>query len=438
MISASRSEAGRAEALPGPVPADFYWGCGTSPTQIEGQTVNEWAPFVSRDGRRADDGPDHWRRWREDFGLLDGLGANAYRIGLDWGRLQPAAQAPLDPAVLDHYTAMLADLRRRGIEPFLTLFHFACPTWLAAQGGWLHPQAPAYFDDFVGRLLRALPPIRYWITFNEPAVHVFMAYALGEFPPCRRRRFDLALRALHRQRDAHRRVFARLKAADGAHQIGITKHVKYFSPLYPWHPLHRLTARLAKGLFDRWGLDPFLRAGAQKTADFLGINFYGRMRMCCFNGVSPLTGFPPEMLEQHGMACDDMWEQDPDRLVDCLSEAAGRTGLPLFITENGVATRDEDLRCRYLVEHVRNVQTALAQGIDLRGYFYWSLIDNYEWGEGLSKRFGLIGVDFDHPRRPRQPRPAAALYHRIAEAGGVPYERRAARKSGSSCEPTPA
>jgi beta-glucosidase/6-phospho-beta-glucosidase/beta-galactosidase len=147
------------------------------------------------------------------------------------------------------------------------------------------------------------------------------------------------------------------------------------------------------------------------------------MRMKGLNGISPLTGYTPEELERHGAECDDMWEQDSAGLVDCLREVSRRSGLPLFITENGVATEDEGLRTRYLIEHLESCHEAIRQGIDLRGYFYWSLVDNFEWGEGLSKRFGLLEVDFEDKNRRRSFRPAANVYAKISGDNALPSNR---------------
>jgi beta-glucosidase len=400
-------------------PAAFLWGCGTSPTQVEGQTCNEWRRFVARDGTSPDGGPDHWERFEADFDLLSAMHLNAYRLGLDWGRLQPDGPGPLAAAPARRYGEMLASLQRRGVEPFLTLFHFCCPEWLAADGGWCHPRAPEHFADFVRRVVSIAAGVRYWITFNEPVVYALMGYVLGEFLPGRRRRVDLCLRALGQMRRAHGLAYAIIRESLPQAQAGFTKHFKAFSPLRPWHPVDRVMAWSATSVFDRWGTRQFLAHQGRPACDFVGVNYYGRMRMKGLQGVSPLTGFSAEALAAHGALCDDMWEQDPRYLEACLADIAARTGLPLFVTENGVATSDEALRSHYLLAHLQSCQAALRRGVDLRGYFYWSLLDNFEWSEGLSKRFGLAGVDFDHPDRPRRLRPAGRLLGAAARANGL-------------------
>jgi beta-glucosidase len=318
---------------------------------------------------------------------------------------------------------MLADLRMRGVTPFLTLFHFACPKWLAARGGWAAADAPGLFADFAARVAEMVDgEVLHWITINEPVVHAFMAYVMREFPPQKRLRFDLAFRALCNMARGHALAWRAIKERLPAAEVGITKHCKHFAPLRAWHPIDRICAFAADRFFDRWGLGLFLQHGGEPVSTFLGVNYYGRMRFRGLNALSPLTGFDPEVLELHGAACDDMWEQDPAGLADCLAELSGRIELPLYVTENGVATRDEDLREQYMVDHLRACHEAIRRRVNLRGYFYWTLMDNFEWGEGLSKRFGLLDVDFSDRKRYRRMRPAARRFGEFAAANAVTPE----------------
>jgi beta-glucosidase len=419
-----------APALPEPrilaFPPGFAWGCGTSPTQIEGETMNEWSGFVARDGTSPDDGPNHWRRYRYDFKAMADLGLNAYRLGFDWGRLQRSPFGDFDRETTLRYLEMLAELRGYGVEPYLTLFHFACPKWLAREGGWLNPQAPSMFADFAERVAFITDgEIRHYVTVNEPEVYAFMAYVMREFPPRHHRRLGQCLEALRNLRRGHALAYERIKAKQPNAQIGITKHFKRYLPCRAWHPLDRLVTFCANALFDRWGLSGFLRHAGKPVSDFVGVNYYGRMRMKGFQGLSPLTGHAAEKLKQeYGAECDDMWEQDPTYLADCLREVAARTRLPVYVTENGVATGDEELRTRYLLQHLAACHQAIQGGADVRGYFYWSLLDNFEFGEGLSKRFGLMSVNYVDPNRRRDLRPAGKIYAAIARRNGMKEEQR--------------
>ncbi len=398
-------------------PPGFFWGCATSPTQVEGDTVNEYAGFRARDGSNPDMGPAHLRRYRYDFKCLKSLNMKAYRLGFDWGRLQPGPMAELDRDALLRYLEMLAELRSHGIEPFLTLFHFACPRWLAALGGWLHPESPAWFADFAARLARFTDgEVRYWVTMNEPVGYAALAYVFGQFLPGRRWRYGQYATALGNLQLAHARAYDAIKAQSPEAQIGIAKHIKEFMPLRAWHPLDRLGSWLALRRFHHDGLRRFVQAPSR--SDFIGVNYYGRLRTCGLTGFSPACGSSRADLARYGADCDDMWEQNPDYLLPALREVYRQYHLPLFVTENGVATDNEQLRLRLLRAHLLKCHEAVGYGIDLRGFFYWSLMDNFEWIEGLGKRFGLMAVDFGDDNRRRDLRRTACVYGEIAKNNG--------------------
>lgn len=398
-------------------PDGFLWGSATSPTQVEGCTQNEWSGFVARDGGGPDDGCDAWENFEGDFGFMQAMGLNAFRIGLDWGRLQSGPGAELDAAAVERYRQMLDWLVRRDIVPFVTLFHFACPKWMADQGGWTNRRAPEWFADFARRVARLGLPARHWITVNEPGVYLTMAYLIGLFPPQRRLAFLRGWRALRHLIRGHHMARAALRSADPDARVGITKHFKYFMPYRRWHPIDRLNTWLCKTFFMRRILEAFLkdpahadRDGRMEGCDFIGVNYYGRMRIKGFGDVSPVSGSPPGFFERANASCDDMWEQDPEWLARLLPSLTRRYGLPLFITESGFATRDESLRVRLFREHVEGMHEAIRLGADIRGYFYWCLTDNFEWAEGYSKKFGLAEVDFASQDRPRTLRPIARAY----------------------------
>lgn len=403
-------------------PDGFFWGCATSPTQIEGETVNEWAGYIAHDGSTPDDACNHWRRYRHDFRCLSTLNMNSYRFGFDWGRLQPGPFEPFERETSLRYMEMLAELRSHGIEPFLTLFHFACPQWMAHKQGWLHPESPAWFADFAQRLVEMTDgEVRHWITINEPVVYAFMAYVRGMFPPKRRHRYLQACTVLRHMQQAHALAYDAIHKEQPEARVGIAKHVKRFIPMRVWNPLDHLGARLAIRCFDRAWLDGFLHLQDRPISDFLGVNYYGRLRMKLYGAFSPVTGATRHQLHRCGITdtCDDMWEQDAEWLPVCLQALATRHRLPLYISENGVATDNETLRRHWLQAHLLKCHEALENGVDIRGYFYWSLLDNFEWAEGLTKRFGLMAVDFEDPGRRRDIRRTGFHYAAIARKNGV-------------------
>ena len=400
-------------------PPHFLWGSATSPTQVEGDTRNEWADFIARDGSHPDSGCNNWHDFERDFRLLEEMHLNAYRLGLDWGRLQSAPGAPLNPEVLCRYRQMLDWLRARGIEPFVTLFHFACPKWLALIGGWSNPRSPELFADFVQKVAEAGLPVRNWITINEPGVYLTMAYVIGIFPPHKRFSFLKAWRAFGNLVRAHGLARRALRAADAGAQVGIAKHFKYFLPHRRWHIVDAFNSWLCKAFFTLHILEAFLNKGC----DFIGVNYYGRLRVRGFTDISPVSGTPASYFAGIESSCDDMWEQDPQWLRKLLGSLTRRYDMPLYITESGFATDDEQHRLNLLYEHIESVHEALKDGADIRGFVYWSLTDNFEWAEGYTKKFGLAGIDFNTQERERFIRPVGNLYAAIS--------RQSARKTPS-------
>jgi len=400
-------------------PDSFFWGASTSPTQVEGQIVNEWASFTANDGTHPDQGGDHWQAFENDAAYLPEMNLNAFRMGLDWGRLQHGPYHDLDPQAVERYKQMLQFLTSRGITPMLTLFHFACPYWLAAKGGWLNPETPRLFADFVHKVLAAGIHADYWVTVNEPGVYVTMAYVLGLFPPQQRLSLLKARRALGGMIEGHlyayRLIHARLPQA----KVGIAKHVKRIVPNRRWHPVDSLNAAVIQNVFCDRILGDFTRYEGEKVADFLGMNFYGKLRIHGFKDISPISGDPRGVLQKIGALCDDMWEHDAGWLPECASALQQKWGLPIQVTECGFATDDEDLRCRLLLEHIQAIAEAIRRGVKIEGLFYWSLVDNFEWAEGMGKRFGLVGIDFNDPNRPRTLRPAAQLLSQIVGANAL-------------------
>ncbi len=395
-------------------PSNFLWGAATSPTQIEGNTKNEWAGFIARDGAVADDGCNHWEDYERDFTLLKDIGLNSYRLGLDWGRLQRAPGAPLCEESLTRYRQMLEWLRGNNIEPLVTLHHFANPAWLANSGGWANAHSIAYFSNFVSRLLDAGLPVKYWVTVNEPGVYLTMGYLIGLFPPKKHYAFYQGYKALKNLSLAHSAARAMIKDRNPEAMVGIAKHFKYFTPFRKWHFIDKVNAYLCKHLFTLRVLESFVYdRNGNIDCDFIGVNYYGRMRVRGFGDMSPVSGAPQDFFEKAGVSCDDMWEQDPQWMSRLLCSLTKRYGLPLYITESGFATEDEELRHRLLAEHLKSLEKAINKGADVRGFYYWTLTDNFEWAEGFTKKFGLAGIDFKSRDKKRVLRPVARYYSEV-------------------------
>jgi beta-glucosidase len=437
-------------------PAGFHWGAATAPYQNEGGLHGtDWYTFESSCGQcshdRADDGPDSWNRWEADLDLARAGKHNAIRLGIDWSRVFPdGMDAPPDAAAVARYHEILRGARERGLRPLVTLHHFATPTWLA--GAWLHADAAARFEDwarFAGAEFGA--EVDWWVTINEPIVYVTFGYLLGSWPPGHVADLASALQAVDALLDGHARAYDALHAADTvdadgdgrAAWVSITSHQR----VYRGKTTSAEDARAAAILqslgnrlffdalvlgrrdtnydldFDDPGERDFTRLAGK--LDYLGVNYYG---VALVEAFAP--GTPPPLvgnllladLGPHGFVTpvnDLGWAIYPTGFRPVLEEARAY-GLPILITENGIADADDNQRPRFLVDHLHELAMAIAAGIDVRGYYHWTLVDNFEWAAGFCAKFGLAG--FDPTTRTRTARPSADVYRRIIEANGIPAD----------------
>ncbi|PWJ09098.1 beta-glucosidase [Streptomyces sp. NWU49] len=408
-------------------PAGFLWGVSTSAHQIEGaadaREPSVWDAFTAepgrvRDGSTAAVACDHVHRHREDVALLAGLGVDAYRFSVSWPRVRT-------PGGLDFYDRLVDDLCAAGVRPVPTLFHWDLPAGL----DWLERSTAERFAEYVGEVAGRLGDrVTKWITLNEPAEHTLLGHALGVHAPGRELLFD-ALPAAHHQLLAHGLAVRALRAS-GAGDIGIANS---HGPTWPASPdradveaagfydllLNRLFADpLLLGRYPE-GVDELLPgdAGADleviaEPLDWYGVNYYAPTRVGAprgtetdFGGVRMPAGLPFSVREIEGYPVTDFgWPVVPGALTELLTDFRARYGdrlPPVVITENGCSYEglDDQDRIAYLDGHVRALHRALEAGVDVRGYFVWSLLDNFEWAEGYTRRFGLVHVDFETLRR---------------------------------------
>lgn len=430
-------------------PKGFLLGAATSAHQIEGSLENDWTDWERGrfpdgrphilDGATSQPAADSWNRWREDLAALRALGANAYRLGVEWARLEPAEGA-YDGAAAARYREMLEAYRAAGITPMVTLYHFTLPRWVAARGGWEHAGTVESFRRFAaycGRTFGDLVDL--WCTVNEPNVLAMKAYSMGEWAPGAR---DTA-RAAHVQAALLRGHAAAASAlrehdrtdADGdghATRIGLAQHLRVFQPATR-NPLDFLLARASAEFFN----DAFpasIAAGRVQVSvpgvvridqpceglagslDWYGVNYYSRD----FVAFDPRRPLMPRLFTPERRPKNDLhWEIYPEGLTRVLLESR-RWGWPLYVTENGVADRTGSQRAAFLRAHLFAVDRARAAGADVRGYFHWSLLDNFEWSEGYTGRFGLFSVDFEHDRSlARRPTSGVAEFQAAARRLGL-------------------
>ncbi len=399
---------------------------------MEGGLDNDWTrmerdhPERIRDGSMSGLACDHHARYRDDLRLLAGMSHNAYRFSVEWSRVEPR-EGVFDRNALRHYGDVVRTCRALGLEPVVTLHHFTLPTWLADRGGVLDPGTPRLFARYAALCTETIgADVRWWITINEPSVLAVFGYLYGEWPPLRRgkRGFLAALRGLARMHAAGFTAVHRVASAHGwIARVSIAHHERPMEALNPHSPFDRAATVIPNALFNRW----FLRAcrsgrllppvgagqrvpGLRGSLDYLGLNFYCEERVR-FNVRKP-AGLFSENVTAPGLALSSFgWAIEPDALRRALTRLWEEFHLPIVITENGVADERDELRAGFIVDHLVAVCEALRAGVDVRGYLHWSSMDNFEWAEGYSKRFGLIAVD--RRTMERTPKPSAAVFAEI-------------------------
>jgi beta-glucosidase len=398
-------------------PAGFLWGTATSPTQVEGHVENEWTNFTAQDGGNCRVACDHYHRYAEDVDWMVKLGVNAYRLGIEWSRLQSAPFAPLNRNELARYVDILDRLKAANITPMVVLHHFSNPPWINAGGGWTNAAAILAFVDYVRKLVAALKDrVQLWNTFNEPDTYACLAYLLGGFPPQRKWRLRQFCKVIDHMARAHVQAGQIIRGESGAGrklEVGIAKNWTFFHAYKTYSLWDRTTASVCHYTFNKFVLDAFLGGGRRHASTFIGLNYYGRVRFHHFRAMVPASGTPVKKLADFGFVCDDMVERYPEGLAKILSYLQRKFRLPIYITEHGAASHDEKFRERDLRENLAALHGAMAGGADVRGFFYWSLLDNFEWQFGYTKKFGLLAVDFADEKLPRTMKPLAEVYARI-------------------------
>jgi len=411
-------------------PARFAWGVATSSHQVEGGNLNnQWAAWEQqgriKSGDQAGLACDWWRNAERDFDLAQQLGVNALRLSVEWSRIEPT-EGQWNAEALDRYRQMLFALLARGMRPFVTLHHFTNPLWLEAKGGWAAPDSPQLFERFTQRVVAALGDLcTDWTTFNEPNVYTSLGYFLGEFPPGRRGRFMQLARVTRNLLLAHTAAYHKIHELQRDANVGWAQHYAVFKPQRPESALDRWLAEFIHRRFNQNFADSILDGRApfplnqfgdslpeaQGTCDYVGINYYSRLR-AGFNLRSPKTGFfqltvPPNKPQGDSGVEVPYGEAYPEGLRRAV-DSFKAFNKPIYILENGVPDRDDRIRPWVIQSSLEQMQTMLREGVDLRGYFHWSLTDNFEWNEGWHLRFGLI--ELDPATQERKLRPSAQVY----------------------------
>ncbi|MEO8464114.1 MAG: glycoside hydrolase family 1 protein [Gammaproteobacteria bacterium] len=405
-------------------PQGFLWGAATAAHQVEGGNHwNDWWEYeqAGRLPYASGDCCKHFELFDQDFDLARSLGHNCHRFSIEWSRVEPRA-GQWNDAALRHYGEVIRSLQQHGLEPVVTLHHFTNPAWFTRNGGWQQSDAARQFSRFVERSIEHLPGVRYWITINEPTVLAVQGYINGEWPPLYRRSWWKAVRVLRNLAAAHLAARAAIKKANPGALVGFAHNAQITLPCNP----RKVRDRFAAHLWDQWRNRLFFRllgcrlgeaAANARRLDFIGINYYTRSFVTTDTfGPSALLGRTCKRAHHPEQGPYSMvgWEVFPRGLGSVLDRFS-EYGLPLFVTENGIATEDDDLRRVFLEQHLQVLGESIESGAPILGYMHWSLIDNYEWSLGTRPRFGLAAVDY--ATQQRTPRESARVLQRYATAG---------------------
>jgi len=401
-------------------PDGFLWGAATAAHQVEGNNINSdlWVLEHMEPTLFAEpslDACDHYRRYPEDIQLLAEQGLNTYRFSIEWARIEPE-RGHFSTAQLEHYRRMLAACHENGVIPMATFYHFSSPRWFAAMGGWERQAAADLFARYCDHAARHLGDLlAFATTFNEPNLPMLLRWLpVSEIPIVKVKRMTRqAARALGSDRcgcfflgdaeklrdrmiEAHQRGLEAMKSGPGSYPVGVSVALQDEQPVGPGSKRDRKCAEV---------YDPWLEAAGR--SDFLGVQTYTRCRV----GKRDLGPEPGVELTQMGY---EFW---PEALEACLRYAGSRVPVPIYVTENGVSTEDDARRVEFIRRALEGVRNCLADGIDVRGYIHWSLLDNFEWIMGYRPKFGLVAVD--RATQERSIKPSARYLGEIARQNQI-------------------
>ena len=424
-------------------PNGFLWGAATSAHQVEGNNHNDWtewehtnsARLAAEAARRHTNAPtripdyilnnypnplqeenyisgracDHYNRYGEDFGLVKEMGHNAHRFSIEWSRIEPE-EGKFNQDEIEHYRKVILALRERGIEPFVTLWHWTMPVWFVKKGGFEKSGNIKYFVRFCEYIVKEFSAqgesasggkddITYWITLNEPEIYSVNSYLKGIWPPQKKNLIPY-LSVIVNLIKAYHESYKIIKKINPGAQVGIAKNNIYFEAHR--NKVHNL---MLKKFIDWWWNFYFLNC-IKNHQDFIGLNhyFHNRIKNFKFN-------------QNENKKVSDMgWELYPEAIYYVL-KSLKKYHKPIYITENGLADAKDENREWFIKESLQNIHKAIAEGVDVKGYFHWSLLDNFEWDKGFWPRFGLVEIDYETLER--KPRPSSRVYAEIAKTNTV-------------------
>jgi beta-glucosidase len=414
-------------------PPGFLWGTATAAHQVEGDNSNnDWWAWEEagkiKDGSRSGDACDWWHRAEEDFDRAQAMGQNSHRLSVEWSRIEPQP-GHFDRQAIDRYRQMLAGLRERNLAPMVTLHHFTNPLWLVQMGGWENPAVIPLFTRFASRMVEELGDLcSLWCTINEPVVYTTQGYLRGIWPPGRSD-FALTWCVMNHMAKAHAQVYRAIHRLASRVQVGLVKHMRIFDPANPQDLRDRWVAAVQDHLFNRLFLDAVtegrlrpplglgsLYAPAIDSVDFIGLNYYARDTLAfdpkMAGNLFGRVVFSPEM----ELGPEDWGEIYPPGLY-LLVKKLEKYRKPIYVTECGRPDKTDAHRPRFILTHLAALHRAIAEGAPVKGFYHWTLVDNFEWAEGWSMRFGLIALDEKTGQRTMKR--SGELYAQVCRANAI-------------------
>lgn len=400
-------------------PKDFMWGTSTAAYQIEGNIVNDWSTNGLDAGRAA----NSLKLYKQDISRMKYLANNSYRFSIEWARVEPE-KGNFDLSAIDYYRDLLKELKKNNIKPMVTLHHFTNPVWIAKEGGWENPQTINHYLDFVKFIVNELKEYAdIWITINEPNVYAFKAYDSGEFPPYKKNR-ESAIKVMANLLKAHGEAYQLIHKIDKDAKVGFAHHIALLQPNFILNPVDNIMVYYQNKVFNEafWnsistgemklnipgikGINQPFDKNLKNSMDFIGLNYYTRWYV---------NSSGDQIADKKSETNDLGWEIYPEGLLTSLKMAdkyAKKLKVPIYITENGIDDANDKKRGKYLINHTYYVWKAIQQGIPVKAYMYWSLMDNFEWAEKFKPKFGLYTID-------RKIRDSALIYKNICENNSI-------------------
>ena len=403
-------------------PKNFLWGASTSAHQVEGGNLNDWTEWEKKNADRlakeagkkwekwqqgnfpemfrpenyiSGRACDHYNRFEEDFDIAKELGHNAHRFSIEWSRIEPE-EGKFDEKEIEHYREVIQALRERGIEPFVTLWHWTLPLWLAEKGGVRNKNFADYFELYSSKMAESLgTEVKYWLTINEPEIYALNSYYRGRWTPQKKGVFNF-YSTVNSLACAHRRAYHAIKKVNPSSMVGVVCNLSDFKSS------EGIINVILKVFFERFWNHYFLNK-TKTSFDCIGLNFYFHNRINY--GLNKNTN---EVISDTG------WDLHPEGIENVLV-GLKKYNKPIYITESGLADKDDKNREWFIKETLAAVSRALLNDVNVQGYLHWSLLDNFEWDIGFWPKFGLVEIDYDTMER--KIRPSALEYARACKSG---------------------